>query len=506
MDDGAQPAAVPGEGARALAAAVDVMFEGLQLIDRQWRYVYVNQTAARHGRATTQALVGRTMMACYPGIEDSALFTVLRQAMEEGQRGAMENQFTYPDGTLGWFEIVVTPVPEGIVILSMDISQRKRMQDELQAAELLRLEHARVQAQELWLRGLLDSAPDAIVICTRAGRIVSLNRQTERLFGHRREQLADADITVLVPPTNTAFFQALGDATVAGPGGVLPGDFHARRGDGGEFPVEISLSCVETAQGTMVMAAFRDVTERRRAQQALAAARDAAEFARGELEAFSYSVAHDLRAPLRAIDGFTSVLLDECGDRLQQQRPLLDKVRRNVQHMAQLIEDLLMLARVSQGEVRRAPVDLTALAHAAFQRLRSAQPERAVAVTIAPGLMVDGDPRLLAIALENLIDNAWKFTGKTAAPTIEVSRRVRGQQTVFVVADNGAGFDMAYKDKLFGVFARLHPTSAFEGTGIGLATVQRIIRRHGGQIWAEAAVGRGATFFFTVPPPSEVTR
>jgi two-component system NtrC family sensor kinase len=217
-----------------------------------------------------------------------------------------------------------------------------------------------------------------------------------------------------------------------------------------------------------------------------------------ELEAFSYSVAHDLRAPLRSIDGFGLILLEDYADKLDEDgKQYLNYVRESAQQMARLIDDLLALARVARRELQRVPIDLGAIARSVAARLAQSSAERRVELVVADELRTDGDDGLLTIAFENLLGNAWKFTRDCAEPRIEVGAFDDEQRTYFV-RDNGAGFDMAYASKLFGMFQRLHSAAEFEGTGIGLATVQRIVRRHGGRIWAEGAVGRGATFFFTL--------
>jgi signal transduction histidine kinase len=223
------------------------------------------------------------------------------------------------------------------------------------------------------------------------------------------------------------------------------------------------------------------------------------ESANRELEAFSYSVSHDLQAPLRGIEGWTMAFLDEYAHRLDDQgRTYLERVRTETQHMGQLIAGLLGLSRVGRAEMQREPVDLTALAWAIIGRLRETGPERRVEFVIQEGLTAVGDLQLLEIALSNLLDNAWKFTGKRPGGVIEFGRVHRAGQPVFFVRDNGDGFDPAYADRLFGVFQRLHKASEFPGTGIGLATVQRILHRHGGRVWAESAVDQGATFYFTL--------
>ncbi len=219
-----------------------------------------------------------------------------------------------------------------------------------------------------------------------------------------------------------------------------------------------------------------------------------------ELEAFSYSVSHDLRAPLRAIDGFSQALLEDYPDKLDEQgRNYLARVRAATQRMAELIDDMLQLSRVTRAEMRQETVDLSALADSVVADLRRTEPQRQVEVTIQSGLQAEGDAKLLRIALVNLLSNAWKFTGRQPSARIEFGEVINGTERAFYVRDNGVGFDMAYVDKLFGAFQRLHAMSEFPGTGIGLATVQRIINRHGGSVRAEAAVNQGATFFFALP-------
>ncbi len=219
-----------------------------------------------------------------------------------------------------------------------------------------------------------------------------------------------------------------------------------------------------------------------------------------ELEAFSYSVSHDLRSPLRSLDGFAQAVLEDYQDRLDETgRDYLTRIRNAAQRMGSLIDDLLSLSRVTRAELSRARVDLTAMVTEIAASLGEQATGRKVDWLVQSGVAVDGDLRLLRIALENLLGNAWKFTEKTPAATIQFGTTTtpEGRSALFV-RDNGAGFDMAHATKLFGAFQRLHGATEFAGTGIGLATVQRVIRRHGGRIWAEGAVGKGATFFFTL--------
>ncbi len=243
----------------------------------------------------------------------------------------------------------------------------------------------------------------------------------------------------------------------------------------------------------------RSRTLAERASEDLEDANRELEGANRELEAFSYSVSHDLRAPLRTIDGFSRMLQEDYADRLDEEgEDYLGRVRAASKHMDTLIEDLLDLSRVSRGPLRREVVDLGAVAEGIFEQLERSHPERKVKFVGERGVVAFGDPSLLAVALANLLGNAWKFTEKESEATIEFGAVPRGRGVAYYVRDDGAGFDPRYAEKLFGAFQRLHGPEEFEGTGIGLATVARIVHRHGGRVWAEGEVGMGATFYFTL--------
>ncbi|TAJ26453.1 MAG: hypothetical protein EPO64_06430 [Nitrospirae bacterium] len=241
-----------------------------------------------------------------------------------------------------------------------------------------------------------------------------------------------------------------------------------------------------------------EIEERRKAAAQLEAVNK-------ELEAFSYSVSHDLRAPLRAIDGFSLALLEDYTGQLDAQgQDFLHRVRAGVQKMGQLIDDMLQLSRLTRGEIHIAPVNLSAVAREIIEEQRRNDPTRRVEFLCADGLGASGDGRLLRAALSNLLNNAWKFTGKQSETRIEFGTTATEDGPAFFIRDNGAGFDMAYAHKLFGAFQRLHRAEEFPGTGIGLAIVHRIIHRHGGRVWAEGAVGKGAVFYFTLPTSATI--
>jgi light-regulated signal transduction histidine kinase (bacteriophytochrome) len=252
----------------------------------------------------------------------------------------------------------------------------------------------------------------------------------------------------------------------------------------------------------MSLAGYRVANdELRRLNETLREQKEVVESINKELESFSYSVSHDLRAPLRSIDGFSQILVEDFADALDESgKKYLGYIRTGAQEMAKLIDDLLGLARVTRTEIHRADVDLTALVHRIAERLRTTAPERTVAFDVEENVHAKGDPRLIAVVFENLLGNAWKFTSKRERAVIQFGTGVHQGVPHYFVRDNGAGFDMSYAAKLFGAFQRLHSATEFEGTGIGLATVQRIIHRHGGQVWAEGKPGEGASFYFTLEP------
>ena len=365
---------------------------------------------------------------------------------------------------------------------------------------------AALRESEQRYRLLFENAGEAIYVVEaegeRVGAMVEANAAAARMHGYTVAELLTLNVAALLPP-DQAKTTAGGVRGVHAQGWKSGEVVHVRR-DGTPFPAEYTAGPLEVRGKRCILVFLRDVTAHRHALEDLQRAKELAESAGRELEAFSYSVAHDLRAPLRAIDGFSHILLDEHAAQLDPEgRHFLKSVRASAQHMAHLIDDLLTLAHVTRSELRREDVDLGALAHAAAARLREREPAREVELVVAEGLHAVGDRRLLGIALDNLLANAWKFTGKRPRARVEVGVLPGAGVAVHFVRDDGAGFDMAYAAKLFGVFQRLHTPAEFEGTGIGLATVQRIVLRHGGRIWAEGAVDRGATVYFTLESTRE---
>src|SRR5271163_938185 len=499
---------------------------------------------------------------------------------------------------------------------------------------------ARVNRQisgEGMFRALLEAAPDAMLIVARDGSIALVNAQTEKLFGYARREMLGKQVPMLLPERFHGRYAEHREAYFADPRVMVIGsalDLCGLRKDGTEFPIEISLSPIETEGGMLVSGAIRDVTARKIAEEKMlqseerfrllvqgvkdyaivmldpegrivswnegaqrtkgytadeiighhfscfflpadieaglpahelqvareegrfetegwrlrkdgskywanviitpvfgpkgelrgfskvtrdttereqaledvralneSALRHAAqlEVVNRELEAFSYSVSHDLRAPLRSIDGFSSALMEDYGEQLDDQaKSHLKRIRAATRRMAQLIDDLLKLAFVTRSEMHMWTVDLSSLANVILAEFQKVEPDRKVEYIVQEHVKGRGDPLLLRAVLENLLGNAWKFTSKTAQAKIEFGAGNQNGELVYFVRDNGAGFDMAYAGKLFGPFQRLHVATDFPGTGVGLATVKRIIHRHGGRVAAEGAEGNGAKFSFTL--------
>ncbi|PMS21558.1 hypothetical protein C0Z18_06730 [Trinickia dabaoshanensis] len=391
------------------------------------------------------------------------------------------------DGSEFPAEVSLSPLEsEGETLVSStirDVSERKK-------AEELRTQ----------LAAIVDSSDDAIIGKSLDSTIRSWNSGAQRIFGYAPDEVIGKPVSLLLPPGRQGEEPAIIERLKNGER-VEPFETVRRCKDGRDIDVSVTISPIHDSRGNVVGASkvARDISDRKRAEEAVAQAKEATDAANRELEAFSYSVAHDLRAPLRGIDGFSQALLEDYSANIDEQgQRYLRRVRESAQHMAQLIESLLTLARISRSDLQRERVELSGLAHAAAERLKASQPDRGVEFLIEDGLIATGDGRLLGVVIDNLFDNAWKFTRKQSHARIQLASTRQDGQSVFCVRDNGAGFDMAYVSKLFGVFQRLHPSDEYEGTGIGLATVQRIVRRHGGHIWAEGEVARGAAFYFTL--------
>ncbi len=359
---------------------------------------------------------------------------------------------------------------------------------------------------------LVKYANDIILICDEQGKIVQVNDRALEIYGYKRSEFLSSTLISLVAPENLSAFQVLINR-MRETGSITAESIHKRK-DGASIPVEVSARYFKIEDKIYLQAIIRDISERKAKEEEIHKLNvsleervrertSQLENANKELESFAYSVSHDLRAPLRGIDSWSQVLVEDYKDKLGEKGfGILNRIRAETQRMGQLIEDLLRFSRDTRSEINWQDVDLTALVTTITGRLIQANPGRQIEFVIQPGLTSKGDPHLLEIALTNLLDNAVKFTSALPQSHILFGEVYRQNKKTFFVRDNGVGFDMAYAGKLFKVFQRLHKNSQYPGTGIGLATVQRIITRHGGQVWAESKVGEGASFYFTLKEPS----
>jgi len=445
--------------------------------------------------------------------EDQALVTD-RLTMSLQQPGAhipVHARARHKNGEWRWLEGIFTnlldePSVQAIVNNYHDFTERKQVEAALQRMN----EELEIQVQErtaalsqanALLQMLLDYMPDHIYFKDAQSRFIRNSKSQAKALGlsDSTEAIGKSDFDFF-PHAQLSYDKEQEIIRSGRP--LIDMEERVVWPDGRETWVSTTKAPLFDQTGLIIgtFGISRDITERKRTETALQKAKLELESANKELEAFSYSVSHDLRAPLRSIDGFSLALLEDYGKLLPPEgRNFLERVRSSAQHMAELIDDLLNLSKVTRASMKLVAVDLSQLVQGIVAELQRTQRERRVNFNIAANLKARGDPNLLQVVLENLLNNAWKFTSKQELAEIEFGSKPENDETVYFIRDNGAGFDMEYVGKLFGAFQRLHAMTEFSGTGIGLATVQRIIHRHGGRVWAEGAVDQGATFFFTLP-------
>jgi PAS domain S-box-containing protein len=388
---------------------------------------------------------------------------------------------------------------EGLSAFELSLRSHRASARFLGLSDTLTRPHAELSRARAQLEAVLDATGAVVYLRDADGRFVFVNRAFEQLFGVSEARVLGKTAHELSTGLNASTLQRE-DARVREAQVPIESEKAYLRADGTRSYRTLDIPLVDPVQGVYAMCSVAtDVTRERRASEALALAKESTDAANRQLESFSQSLADELLAPLRSIDGFTQALLEDCGGALDpQSKSHLSNVRQSAQRMATLIDALQALSKLSRGELRPSEVDLTDLARGVAAQLRQTEPERLVSFEIQPGLRAQGDPRLFGAVLHNLLGNSWKFTRRREHAEIVVGQSSDRGLPVYFVKDNGAGFDMAHSNKLFAVFETLHSRREFDGNGVGLATVQRIVNRHGGRVWAEAVVDHGATFFFTI--------
>lgn len=470
------------------------------ITDPRGRITYVNDKFCEISQYAREELIGRDHRMINSGLHPKAFFQDLWHTIGRGEvwQGRIKNRAK--DGSFYWVDTTIVPFldaagkPRQYIAIRADVTQR------------VLAEEARNR-----LAAIVDSSDDAIISKTLTGVITSWNLGAQKVFGYSAAEAIGKPLSMLIPPDRLDEEMMILGCIAAGKS-IDHFETVRLRKDGQRIHVSVTVSPLRDEAGRIIGASkvARDITREKEAQdqvqhlyaeleQRVKERTAQLEEANCELESFSYSVSHDLRAPLRAMDGFSQALLEDCAGALPDQgKRYLDNIRRAAQRMGDLIDDLLALSRLSRQEMRRVPVMSRSLVQTVLAELGQPWPDRKVDVCLGDLPDCHGDPALLRQVWANLISNALKYTGRCEHALIEIGGHREDGAVEFVVKDNGAGFDMRYAGKLFGVFQRMHRMEDYPGTGVGLAIVQRIVHRHGGRVWADAAVGRGATFHFTL--------
>jgi PAS domain S-box-containing protein len=476
-----------------LAATLESVSDAFFTIDRSWRFTYVNGEAERLLQRQRGDLLGKVVWDEFPEAAGTIFHREYERALAEVVTVDFET-FYPPLGV--WLTVTAHPSAEGLAVYFRDVTDARRAR-------------AALADSEEQYRMLFESSMDGILQTRPDGSILRANAAACAMFGMTQDQICEAGRGKLVAPEDRR-----ADALVLerAQTGSAHGEVTMARGDGSRFEAELASAQYQASDGQLrTYVVLRDITERLKARHEILSLnaeladrvrRRTAQLeeANTELKAFAHSLAHDLRSPICAIHGFGEVLHRSLtGPNQEKNLHYLDRIRAAARQMDDFTDALLSLARLSQAELHIEDVNLSDMVRDVLADLQDQERGRTLLAHIQPGVVVRGDRRLLEMALQNLLGNAWKFTSRRAVAEIAFTAAAGADgQTVYCIADNGAGFDMAYAGKLFGHFQRLHTQSEFPGTGIGLANAHRIIRRHGGSIWPEAKEGEGAKFYFTL--------
>ncbi|MFZ5629664.1 MAG: ATP-binding protein [Spirochaetota bacterium] len=512
-----------------LRQVLDAMSEGFQIISFDWRYLYVNDAVSRQAKTPKEVLLNSTFLELFPTSVNAELMEAFRRCFKNREALHMENRFVFPDGSEGWFDLHFQPIPEGLFILSSDITDRKRAEIEIRKlneeleekirartaqlqevnAHLERLAQERATAvlqTESRLQQVLDNMLEGIQIIDHEWRYVYVNESLLKQAGKTRDELVGFRVPEVYPGVEQSeLFASLKQSMTERSAQQIETTF--RHSDERTGIYEMSIQPIP--EGIFILTV--DITERRNAENQLKSANEQLEAKvrnrtrlleelNQELESFTYSVSHDLRAPLRTLTGYVRMLRETAGNALNDEAGrMITVIEKKATRMNQLITDLLAFSQLGTQEVHPAPIDMNMLVADAMLELFPDGPPSHLTLNVTRLHYAYGDATLIQQVIINLLSNAIKYSARHEKPTVEIVSVQDGDQVIFEIRDNGVGFEMEYADKLFGVFQRLHSSADFEGTGVGLAIVQRIVHKHGGRVWAEAAPGNGARFFFTLP-------
>ena len=483
---------------------LDNMLEGIQIHDFDWRYTYVNEALVKYSTYTREELMGYTLMEKYPGIEQTDLFKVMERCMIERETKHLETEFDFPNGTKAFFELSIQPVPQGIFILSIDITDRKKAEENLQKLNeeleqkvkerTAQLEHNNQQlkeSEEKFQKAFQTSAAGIALTNLSTGTYLEVNDAFIQLTGYSREELINHSSTEL-GIVRTLKRRELILQQVQEQGSAKNFEITIYQKSGKILEVLSSVETIVLNGEKYAINIIFDITERKRAEEQL-------DQVNKELEAFTYSVSHDLRAPLRAVDGYAKMLEEDYHKLFDDEgKRLLAVIQHNATKMGNLIDDLLTFSKLGKKALQKTSLNTKELVKKIVMDFGNTTKHNAE-IKIADLHPIEGDYVLLHQVFVNLISNAIKYSSKKENPVVEIMSEEKNGEVICVVKDNGVGFDMTYADKLFGVFQRLHKEEEFEGTGVGLAIVQKIINKHDGRIWADATPGKGAVFSFTLP-------
>ena len=477
-------------------STLDNMMEGCQIIGFDWEYIYLNHAAEIHNKRSNSELLGNKYADMWPGIEKTKIYDIIKDCLENRNSHQLENYFVYPDGSDGWFDLGIQPITEGVFILSIDITERKKVEIAHRESE----ERFTLFFNESPIPACISRLKDSKITNVNAAWCTFMGYNHDDVVGFSAEELGILDKSTREKIMNIVFQK-----------GYIKNFETIVKTKNSTRNILSSLELISIGGEVYIINMIVDITEQKQAEAAIQNINKELETrvdertsqllaANKELESFAYSVSHDLRAPLRGIHGFTQILIEDYSDKLDDEgKRVCSVIQKNSKKMGRLIDEILTFSRLNRSEMHKAEVDMKLLIQSVFNELTTPEDRKKIRLNIKEIHNSLCDHTLIKQVWANLISNAIKFSSKQDKPVIEISSTIEDNKIIYHIKDNGVGFDMKYVNKLFGVFQRLHSDNEFQGTGVGLAIVQRIVQRHGGRIRAEGAINKGASFYFSLP-------